>query len=100
VATDGERCDRWAECRLHTEEALREMLEGIREEKRADHSELWAAIAKTNEAITKTNDSISRVAVVVGNLTGKFVGYLAVGSIVVGVLVFLASKVLTHGGTP
>lgn len=60
--------------------------EEIRHEKREDHAEMWKAV----NAATK---AVSDLAVIVGGLAGKFIGYTVAASIMVGVVGFIAAKV-------
>jgi hypothetical protein len=80
------KCDRWAECQKRDEE-MKHMLERIDDRKEQEHREMWSAINETNRAV---ND----LAVTVGSLVGKFVGLMMAGSLVVGIITFIASKVI------
>jgi hypothetical protein len=71
-------CPRRGDC-VRREEEFYHMIERIQDEKREDHKEMWDAIKKTNESVA--------------NLAGRVVGYTMTGSIVVGIVAFVAAKV-------
>ena len=62
------------------------MMERLHDEKREDHKEMWDAIKETSQNVSDLASSVS-------GLTGKFMGYLAAGSLVIGVITFVAAKV-------
>jgi hypothetical protein len=86
MGQEAAKCDRWNECQKRDEE-MKHMLERIDDKKEKDHWEMWRAINETNRAV---ND----LAVTVGSLVGKFVGLMMAGSLVVGIITFVASKVI------
>ena len=81
---DSAFCDRRDEC-LRRDEVTR-MVQRLEDANRADHKEMW-------EGINATSRAVNDLAVVVGKLTGRLIGYTAAAMLLVAVVSFLASKV-------
>lgn len=84
-----DECPNRAECQLVHYEEVGDMAERLRDEHKEAMATAWLAINKTNE-------TVSELAIAVGKLSGKLIGYQVAGTLIVGIVVFIAAQVLRH----